>query len=51
MRALKYELNNRVLEINVKRCLYEGVIVRTTLYGAEAWGMRSAERRKIMLLR
>ena len=31
-------------------CLYEGVIVPTTLYGAEAWGMRSAERRKVNVL-
>ena len=28
------------------KCLYEGVIVPMALYGAEAWGMRSAERRK-----
>ena len=28
-------------------CLYEGVIAPTALYGAEAWGMRSAERRKV----
>ena len=28
------------------KCPYEGVIVSTALYGAEAWGMRSAERRK-----
>ena len=27
----------------IKKCLH-GVIVRTSLYGAEAWGMRSAER-------
>ena len=31
-------------------CLYEGVIVPTALYGAEAWGMRSAERRKVNIL-
>ena len=31
--------------IKAKKCLYEGVIVPTALYGAEAWGMRSAERR------
>ena len=34
----------------VKKCLYEGVIVPTALYGAEAWGMRSAERRKVNVL-
>ena len=31
-------------------CLYEGVIVLSVLYGAEAWGMRSAERRKLNVL-
>ena len=30
--------------------VYEGVIVPTALYGAEAWGMRSAERRKVNVL-
>ena len=33
-----------------KKCLYEGVIVPTALYGEEAWGMRSAERRKVNVL-
>ena len=32
------------------KCLYEGVIVPTALYGEEAWGMRSAERRKVNVL-
>ena len=35
------------LGINAKKCLYEGVIASTVLYGAEAWGIRSAERRKV----
>ena len=43
---LKSVLNNKGLGINPKKCLYEGVIVPTELYGAEAWGMRSVERRK-----
>ena len=30
--------------------LYEGAIVPTALYGAEAWGMRSAERRNVNVL-
>ena len=30
--------------------VFEGVIVTTALYGAEAWGMRSAERRKVIVL-
>ena len=33
--------------IKAKKCLYEGVIVPTALYGAEAWSMRSAERWKV----
>ena len=50
--ALKSVLSNRGLGIKAKKCLYEGVIiiVPTALYGAEAWGMRSAERRKVNVL-
>ena len=29
------------------KCLYIGVIVPTALYGAETWGIRSAERRTV----
>ena len=36
--------------LKAKKCLYEGVIVPTALYAAEAWGMRSAERRKVNVL-
>ena len=43
-------LSNRGLGIEVKKCLYDGVIVPKALYGAEAWGMRSAERRKNYVL-
>ena len=50
MRALKSFLGNRGLGIKAKKCLYEGVIVPTELYGAETWGMRSAERRKVNAL-
>ena len=45
--ALKSVQSNRGLEIKAKKCLYEGVIVPTALYRAEAWGVRSAERRKV----
>ena len=38
------------LTIKGKKCLYEGVIVPTALYGAKAWCMRSAERRKVNVL-
>ena len=48
--ALKSVLSNRGLRIKAKKCPYEGVIVSTALYGAEAWGMRSAERRKVNVL-
>ena len=43
-------LNNRGRGLKAKKCLYKGVIVPTALYGAEAWGMRSAERRKVNVL-
>ena len=50
-RALKSVLSNRGLGIKSKKCLYEGVIVPMALYGAEAWGMRSAERSEMKCLR
>ena len=48
--ALKSVLSNRGLGIKAMKCLYEGVIVPMAFYGAEAWGMRSAERRKVNVL-
>ena len=48
--ALKSVMSNRELGMKAKKCLYEGVIVPTALYGAEAWDMRSAERRKVNVL-
>ena len=36
--------------IKAKKCQYEGVIVPIALYGVEAWGMRSVERRKVNVL-
>ena len=42
--------NDRGCLINMKKCRYEGAIVPTALYGTEAWGMRSAERRKVNVL-
>ena len=33
--ALKSVLSNRGLGIKAKKCLYEGVIIPTALYGAE----------------
>ena len=46
--ALKSVMSNKELGLKAKKCLYEGVIVTTALYGEEAWGMRSAERRKVL---
>ena len=48
--ALRSLLITRGLGIKDKKCLYEGVIVPTALYGAEAWAMRSAERRNVNVL-
>ena len=48
--ALKSVLNNRGFGINAKKCLYERVIIPTALYGIEAWGIRSAESRKVNAL-
>ena len=49
--ALKSVLSNRGLGIKAKKCLYEEVIIVPTAFdGAEAWGMRSAERRKVNVL-
>ena len=49
--ALKHVLRKGGFVISAKKCLYEGLIVPTALYVAEAWGMRSAERRKVMFLK
>ena len=43
-------LNNRGLGINAKKCLFEGVIAPTALYGAEAWSMRGAKNTKVNVL-
>ena len=48
--ALKSILSDRGLGMEAKRCLYEGVIVPTALYGAEAWGMRGVKRGKVSVL-
>ena len=47
--ALKSVLSNRGMGMYHK-CLHEGVIVPTALYGAGAWGMRSAVRKKVNVL-
>ena len=45
--AEKCAVPYRGLGIKAKKCLYVKVIPPTALFGAEAWGMRSAERRKV----
>ena len=47
---LKNVLSNRGLGIKAKKCLYEGVIVLTVLYGTEEWGIGTAESRKLNVL-
>ena len=48
--ALKSVLINGGLGIKAKKCLCVVVFVAIALYGAEAWCMRSAERRKVNVL-
>ena len=50
MGVLKSVLSNRGFRIRAKKCPYEGVIIPMALCGAEAWGMRSAERMKVNVL-
>ena len=42
--------NGKKVYIKAKKGLGGTVIVPTALYGAEAWGMRSAERMKVNVL-
>ena len=51
MESLKNVLSYRGLGINVKKCLYEGVVVSAASCGAEACCVRGAEfRRKVGIL-
>ena len=45
--ALKGVWKNRGLETNVKKVLYEKVVVPTVMYGSELWGMKVTERQKL----
>ena len=38
---------NKALKMNIKRMLYEGIVVPTALYGAETWSMREADRKRL----
>ena len=41
--ALKGVMKNRRLGINVKKVLYEKVVMLTVMYGSESWGMKVTE--------
>ena len=45
--ALKGVMKNRRLGMNVKKVLYEKVVVPTVMYGSESWGMKVTERQKL----
>ena len=45
--AMKGVMKNRGLGMNVKRVLYEKVIMPTVMYGSELWGMKVSERQKL----
>ena len=45
--AMKSVMKCRELGMNVKRELYERIIMPVVLYGAETWGLREAERQKL----
>ena len=45
--AMKGVMRNRGLGMNVKKVLYERVIVPTVTYGSESWGMKVAERQRL----
>ena len=45
--AIKGVMKNRGLGMDVKKVLYEKVIVPTVMYGSELWGMKVSERRRL----
>ena len=45
--AVKGVMKNRGLGMNVKKVLYEKVIVPTVMYGSELWGLKLSERQKL----
>ena len=45
--ALKGVMKNRGLGMNVKKVLYEKVVVPAVMYGSESWGMKVKERQKL----
>ena len=45
--ALKGVMKNRGLGMNVKKVLYEKVVLPTVIYGSESWVMKVTERQKL----
>ena len=45
--ALKGVMKNRTLDMNIKKVLYEKVVVPTVMYGSELWGLKVSERQKL----
>ena len=45
--ALKGVMKNRGLGMNVKKFLYETVVVLTVMCGSQSWGMKVTERQKL----
>ena len=45
--ALKGVMKNRGLGMNVKKVLYENLVVLAVMYGSESWGMKVNERQKL----
>ena len=49
MGGMKRIWKNRELGMQVKRGLYESVIVPTALYAAETWGMKADKKRPVVM--
>ena len=45
--ALKGVMKDRGLGMNVKKFLYEKVVVPTVMYDSESWGIKVTERQKL----
>ena len=45
--AMKRVWSARSVTLNVKRELYERIVVPTVMYGSESWGMRVEERKRL----
>ena len=48
--ALRRVWTNRKLGMDVKKVLYEGIVVPTVLYGGETWGLKVTERKKLNVM-